>query len=137
MRARQVDGVITATARVDHDVLDEMDAGGLPIVLVLRRLDAPMPSATANDELGRAARGRAHGQLGHTRIAYLGGPPEVYTAQARWDGFQTGMAEAGLEIDESLVRFGTAFTVPEGQRLCHELLAAPARRPPRSWPATT
>ena len=39
MRARQVDGVITATARLDHGVLDEMAFGGFPIVLVNRRLE--------------------------------------------------------------------------------------------------
>lgn len=127
MRARQVDGVITATARVDHDVLDEMNASGLPIVLVLRRLDSPMPSATADDEKGARLAVTHLAGLGHTRIAYLGGPPEVYTAKARWAGFQGGMAEAGLAIDDSLVRFGTAFTEPEGERLCRELLAGSER----------
>jgi LacI family transcriptional regulator len=127
MRARQVDGVITATARVDHDVLDEMSAAGLPIVLVLRRLDAPMPSATANDEQGSRIAVAHLAELGHTRIAYLGGPPEVYTAQSRWAGFQAGMAAAGLTIDDTLMRFGAAFTEPEGERLCRELLAGSER----------
>ena len=53
MRARQVDGVITATARLDHSLLDEMAADGLPIVLVNRRLDdGPLPSATVDDHAG-------------------------------------------------------------------------------------
>ena len=53
MRARQVDGVITATARLDHGVLDEMAADGLPIVLVNRRLDdGPLSSSTADDHEG-------------------------------------------------------------------------------------
>jgi LacI family transcriptional regulator len=127
MRARQVDGVITATARVDHEVLDEVSDGGLPIVLVLRRLDAEMPSATADDELGARLAVEHMASLGHTRIAYLGGPPDVYTAQARWAGFQAGMKHAALPIDDALVRFGTAFTEPEGARLCRELLAGSAR----------
>ena len=67
MRARQVDGVITATARLDHGVLDEMAADGLPIVLVNRRLDdGPLSSSTADDHEGarlaveHLARARPH-----------------------------------------------------------------------------
>ena len=32
------------------------------------------------------------------------------------------MAAAGLAIDPELVRFGAAFTEPEGARLCRELM---------------
>jgi LacI family transcriptional regulator len=34
------------------------------------------------------------------------------------------MANAGLTIDETLMRYGAAFTEPEGERLCRELLAS-------------
>jgi LacI family transcriptional regulator len=127
MRARQVDGVITATARLDHGVLDEMVAEGLPIVLVNRRLlDGPLSSATADDHGGARLAVEHLVALGHTRIAHLGGPQEVSTGQARYEGFLEGMAHAGLEVDPGLVRFGTAFTEPEGERLCLELVSGGA-----------
>jgi LacI family transcriptional regulator len=124
MRARQVDGVITATARLDHGVLDEMAAAGLPIVLVNRRVeDGPLPSATVDDNEGaRLAVAHLVG-LGHTRIAHLGGPQEVSTGYARYIGFTNGMAAAGLEVEPDLVRFGDAFTEREGARLCGDLVA--------------
>jgi LacI family transcriptional regulator, galactose operon repressor len=125
MRARQVDGVITATARLDHGILDEMSAAGLPIVLVNRRLeDGDLPSATADDREG-VRLGVAHlVELGHTRIAYAGGPQEVSTGHSRYEGFVAAMQDAGLE--PTLVRFAAAFTEPEGRRLCQELVGSGA-----------
>jgi LacI family transcriptional regulator len=124
MRARQVDGVITATARLDHGVLDEMAAAGMPIVLVNRRLeDGALPSATADDHEGARLAVAHLAALGHTRIAHLGGPQEVSTGHSRYEGFVAGMATAGLEVDPRLVRFGAAFTEPEGERLCGQLVA--------------
>ncbi len=127
MRARQVDGVITATARLDHGVLDEMAAAGLPIVLVNRRFeDGELPSATVDDHEGARLAVEHLAAFGHTRIAHVGGPQEVSTGHGRYEGFVEGMASTGLEIDPELVRFGNAFTEPEGERLCADLMAAGA-----------
>ena len=123
MRARQVDGFVAATARVDHDLLDEIAAGGTPLVLVNRRVeDGSLPSATADDHAGARMAVEHLVSLGHRRIAYLAGPQDVSTGRARFDGFAEGMRQAGLE--PSLVRTGRAFTEPEGTRLCEELLDA-------------
>src|SRR5262245_38773592 len=122
MRARQVDGVITATARLDHGMLDEMAAAGLPIVLVNRRLeDGALLSATVDDREGACLVVAHLASLGHTAIAHLGGPQEVSTGHARYEGYAEAMAQAGLEVDGALVRFGRAFTESEGERLCREL----------------
>jgi LacI family transcriptional regulator len=123
MRARQVDGVITATARLDHGVLDEMAAGGLPIVLVNRGLeDGPLSSATADDHHGAKLAVQHLLELGHKDIAHLGGPQEVSTGRARYEGFLAGLHEAELSPDPLLLRFGRSFTEPEGARVCAELL---------------
>jgi LacI family transcriptional regulator, galactose operon repressor len=125
MRARQVDGVITATARLDHGILDEMSAAGLPIVLVNRRLEnGDLPSATADDREGVRLAVAHLVELGHTRIAYAGGPQAVSTGHLRYQGFAAAMKHARLE--PTLVRFGDAFTEPEGRRLCEELVGSGA-----------
>jgi LacI family transcriptional regulator len=123
MRTRAVDGFITATARLDHELLDEIATVGVPLVLVNRRVeDGSLPSATADDRAGvRLAVEHLIG-LGHTRIAHLGGPQDVSTGHQRSEGFRAAMEAAGL--DASLVLAGRAFTEPEGARLCEELLAA-------------
>jgi LacI family transcriptional regulator len=126
VRTRAVDGFVTATARLDHELLDEIAAVGVPLVLVNRRVeDGSLPSASADDRAGvRAAVEHLVG-LGHTRIAHLAGPQDVSTGHQRFEGFRAAMTAAGL--DASLVRVGRAFTEPEGARLCEELLAAGER----------
>jgi LacI family transcriptional regulator len=125
MRARRVDGVITATARLDHGVLDEMAAAGLPLVLVNRRLeDGALPSATADDREGVRLAVRHLAALAHRRIAHLGGPQELSTGHLRYEGFLAAMEEAGLDADPALVRFGRTFTEPEGERLCDDLVTS-------------
>jgi LacI family transcriptional regulator len=123
MRTRAVDGFITATARLDHELLDEIAAVGVPLVLVNRRVeDGSLPSATADDRAGVRLAVEHLVELGHTRIAHLGGPQNVSTGHQRSEGFREAMEAAGL--DASLVRAGRAFTEPEGARLCEDLLAA-------------
>jgi LacI family transcriptional regulator len=127
LRARQVDGFITATARLDHELLDAVAASGTPLVLVNRRVeDGGLPSAVADDREG-ARQAVAHlVELGHRRIAHLAGPQEISTGRGRLEGFETAMAQAGLEVDPALVRFARAFTEPEGARVCDELLGGAA-----------
>ena len=123
MRARQVDGIVTATARVDHELLDEIAASGTPLVLVNRRVaDGSLPSATADDHAGARLAVEHLVELGHTRIAHLAGPQDLSTGRQRFEGFAEGMRNAGL--DATLVRVGRAFTEPEGARTCAELLDA-------------
>jgi LacI family transcriptional regulator len=122
MRARAVDGFVTATARLDHELLDELADLGLPLVLVNRRVeDGSLPSATADDRAGVRLAVEHLVALGHTHIAHLGGPQDVSTGRQRREGFEEAMEAANL--DPGLIRSGRAFTEPEGARLCAELLA--------------
>jgi LacI family transcriptional regulator len=124
MRARQVDGFITATARLDHELLDEVAGYDLPLVLVNRRIeDGALPSATADDRHGVMLAVAHLVSLGHRRIAHLAGPQELSTGRNRREGFVAAVRDAGLEPDGALIRFTRAFTEPEGERLCEELLA--------------
>jgi LacI family transcriptional regulator len=123
MRARQVDGFITATARRDHGLLDEFTQAGLPVVLVNRRLeDGAMSSVAGDDRAGvRLAVEHLVG-LGHRRIAHLAGPQELSTGHLRHEGFVEAMRSAGIHPDPSLMLVARAFIESEGERLCNELL---------------
>src|SRR3954451_587339 len=53
LRARQVDGYITASARRQHPMLQELAANGRPLVLVNRATDDPsLPSVVPDDRDG-------------------------------------------------------------------------------------
>jgi LacI family transcriptional regulator len=123
MRARQVDGFITATARRDHDLLTRPSELGLPVVLVNRRLeDAALPSAVGDDKAGILLAVRHLVELGHRRIAHLAGPQDISTGYLRYEGFLEATEAAGVEADPELILIGDAVIESEGSRLCAALL---------------
>jgi len=123
MRARQVDGFISATARLDRELLDEIGAGTVPLVLVNRSLeDRSVSSVTVNDRQGIGLAVDHVVGLGHTRIAHVAGPQNLSTGHRRYLGFVAAMQAAGLEVIEGLVRYCRYFTEEEGARACAELL---------------
>jgi LacI family transcriptional regulator, galactose operon repressor len=123
MRARQVDGLITATARRDHDLPLGLENVSLPLVLVNRRLeDGARPSVVGDDRRGVGLAVEHLLSLGHRRIAHLAGPQELSTGHLRHAGFVEAMRAAGIDPDPQLVIVGSAFVESEGERLCNELL---------------
>jgi LacI family transcriptional regulator len=128
LRARQVDGYITASARREHPLLQELAANGRPLVLVNRRTDDDaLPSVVPDDRDGMRQAVAHLAALGHTRLVHLAGPSDLSTGAHRHEGFVHGMRAAGLPVDPGLVVTGAGFTEAEGARLCRELLARGAR----------
>jgi LacI family transcriptional regulator len=123
MRARQVDGIIAATARRDHRLHDALLEAGIELVLVNRRQDElPVSSATADDRMGMRLAVEHLLSRGHTRIAHLAGPLDYSTGLDRHDSFRETMRAAGLDPDPELVLAAEAFTESEGARLCRQLM---------------
>jgi LacI family transcriptional regulator len=124
MRARQVDGIIAATARRDHHLHDALLEAGIELVLVNRRQEQlPVSSATADDRMGMRLAVEHLLSLGHTRIAHLAGPLDYSTGLDRHDSFLETMRAAGIEPEPELILVAEAFTESEGARLCGQLLA--------------
>ena len=123
MRARQVDGLISATARLDRELVAEIAAAGTPLVLVNRSLeDGSVPSVTVNDRQGVRLAVEHVAELGHRRIGHVGGPQNISTGHRRHLGFLEAMAAAGLDAPDENLRFGRWFIEEEGARVCAELL---------------
>jgi len=122
MRARHVDGLVLATARLHHPLLAEASRADLPVVLINRLAqDYSFPSVSVDNERGvRMAVGHL-AALGHRRIAHIAGPQETSTGLSRYRGFVTAMESGGLPVDGDLVVFAKSFTVEEGER-CSRLL---------------
>lgn len=60
--------------------------------------------------------------LGHTRIGHISGRADLMSAQLREAGFRSAMAEAGVPVDERLVRVG-GFRIESAAGTAAELLA--------------
>jgi LacI family transcriptional regulator len=125
MRARQVDGFISATARLDRELLSDVAAGGTPLVLVNRSLeDGSVPAVTVNDRQGIRLAVEHVAGLGHKRIGHVAGPQNISTGHRRHLGFLEAMQAMGLAAPAECVRFSASFIESEGARVYAELLDA-------------
>jgi LacI family transcriptional regulator len=122
MRARHVDGLVLATARLRHPLLAEAARSEMPVVLINRLAqDYSFPSVTVDNERGVRMAVAHLSALGHRRIAHIAGPQEMSTGLSRYRGFVSAMESGGLQVDSDLIVFAKAFTVEEGAR-CSRLL---------------
>jgi LacI family transcriptional regulator len=62
--------------------------------------------------------------LGHRRIGFISGRPEIASAQRRLSGYKDALTNAGIEIDEDLIVPGD-FIQPTAYRSTLQLLALP------------
>jgi LacI family transcriptional regulator len=125
MRARHVDGFVLASATLHDRLLAEAAAADLPVVLMNRlSQDYSFPSVSVDNEQGARMAVSHLARLGHTRIAHIAGPQEASTGVSRLRGFREGMAAHGLDVMEDLIAYADRYTVEEGTRCAHELLAA-------------
>lgn len=128
LRARQIDGLILATARRDDPIVAECIADGLPLVLVNRTADADGVSSIVNDDaLGIALAVRHLKERGHTRIAHIAGPRSLSTGEARRQSFIAAMKAEGLEAEPALIAETTAFSEDEGLRAAAQLISGEAK----------
>ena len=98
MHARNVEGFVFATARLEHPLIEQLAAADFPLVLVNRRLArTDIPSVTSDDVSGVAMAMRHLVELGHRRIAHLAGPQDLSTGVARLRAFRQALEDHGLE----------------------------------------
>ncbi len=96
-----IDGAILVTPTV-------VDSGSAVPVVAIDPHTGPagMPTIDSDNLAGaRAATEHLLG-LGHRRIGFLGGRPDLESARLREEGFRQAMAAAGIAVDDELVRVG-------------------------------
>jgi LacI family transcriptional regulator len=94
--------VITVTSELPASDLTALARARIPIV-VIDPFDLPQAQVTSvgsTNFLGGLA------ELGHRRIAYLGGPAAAVCNQARMQGYRAAMEAAALPIPDGYVRYG-------------------------------
>jgi DNA-binding LacI/PurR family transcriptional regulator len=102
---------------------------GVPVVLVDAAVDG-IPCVVTDDVEGGCLATRHLIALGHERIAFVGDDPDnpfgFSSSSSREAGYRRTMAEAGLTVDERLVRHGP-HDRNVGRRLAEQLLALRSR----------
>lgn len=122
LRSRHVDGLIVATARLDHPLLRET-AAELPVVLVNRGTAEPgISQVTPDDALGIGQAVRHLAELGHRHVAHLAGPQGLSTGADRLGAYRRAVAEHGLDDSPGLVEMCRTWTEDEGAAATRRLL---------------
>ena len=104
LRSRQVEGLIVATAMLDHPLLADLHREGVLMVMVNRRPEGiDIPSITPDDATGVELAVRHLAALGHRRIAHLAGPVSTSTGLMRARAFRSAVRDLGLDEDADLV----------------------------------
>lgn len=126
----QVDGIIFAGGS-RHDcnglstVLDELRAASVALVALnphtLVAAEVRVDNVAASREMTEQLL-----ELGHQRIALIGGPEDITTSAERLRGYRQALEAAGLPFDPDLVWPG-AFTFESGVAAAHRYLALTER----------
>jgi LacI family transcriptional regulator, xylobiose transport system transcriptional regulator len=124
--ARRPTGVIAVFSDLTTAQQSQLAARSIPLV-VLDPTGEPLhhtPSVGATNWNGGLAATRHLLELGHRRIAMIGGPIEWPCCRARLDGYRAAMDGAGVPVDPDLVRISTLY-VEGGRADGAELLRLP------------
>jgi LacI family transcriptional regulator len=126
---RRVDALLIVPAGREHRWLQEL-AAGTPIVFLDRPPGDIETDAVLLDNVGGARQAVQHLLAhGHERIAYVSDAGALWTASERLAGYRAAHEEAGLDVDDALVRLGT-HRADEAEAAVADLLALPAKERP-------
>lgn len=125
LRARQVEGLIVATARREHPLLLRLHGLGMRMVLVNRKVDdLEVPSATADDATGVQLAVAHLAALGHRHVAHLAGPADTSTGRTRAQAFRHAVRDHGLDDDPRLLAECSYWSETDGAQALRGLLDA-------------
>jgi LacI family transcriptional regulator len=103
--SRRVDGIILMATSGGHEWLEPELRRGTAIVCVDRPAEGLDVDAVVSDNRAGAVRAVNHLiRRGHRRIAFLGDLGRIHTAAERRRGYEEALAQAGLPVDDSLIR---------------------------------
>jgi DNA-binding LacI/PurR family transcriptional regulator len=93
----RVDGLLIASARPNHPLLNYLSGTDIPYVFVNRSVKGSGRNVVMDDEAASACAVEHLRSLGHQRIGHVAGPEELSTARTRRLGFLEATRGAGLQ----------------------------------------
>ena len=121
-----IDGAVLTTATSGSALPDALRRKQVPFVF-LNRVDGRdgADSAVVDNERGGRMAAAELVELGHRKIALLGGSPDTSSGRDREQGFVAGLADAGIALPASRIRRGP-YDFDTGYQGLAELLDADA-----------
>ena len=116
-----IDGAIIVTPTVVRASAD------IPIVAIDPHTGrADLPTVESDSFTGAREATQYLIDLGHTRIGFIAGRPDLRSAALRDAGYRRALSDAGIPYDESLVRVGH-YVRQVSREQAHSLLSSPNR----------
>jgi LacI family transcriptional regulator/LacI family repressor for deo operon, udp, cdd, tsx, nupC, and nupG len=122
LKTEDVDGVIVPpVSATDPEVRRLLDSG-IAVVCVDRRIESERVDVIVSDNRQGAYEAVSHLiDLGHERIAFIGGIPRISTSTERREGYERALREHGLRVDPDLIKEGDSRR-ERGTYLTNDLL---------------
>lgn len=123
--ARRPDCLVMV-AQLDTEQRQQLRARGIPVVVFDPTVELPedVPFVGATNWAGGRSATRHLIELGHRRIAMIGGPEHVLCCRARLDGHRSALDAAGLPVESELV-VHAGLTHEDGRAAALGLLRRP------------
>lgn len=114
---------VVTVAQLSEQQRNQLHARGIPFVVFDPAAELPddVPFVGATNWAGGRAATRHLVELGHRRIAMIGGADELLYCRARLDGYRSALEAAGLPLAPELV-VRTGLTTGDGRAAALELL---------------
>jgi LacI family transcriptional regulator len=121
---RRVDGLVFARyTRRERDLLSSARQAQIPMTFICpdETEDLGFVARCRNFEAGRAV-GQHLAELGHRRVAFVGGPEASIDAQDRLRGLKSALDEVGVSMRPDDVSFGPSYESEAGSQAAREYL---------------
>ncbi len=131
LEQQRVQGVLITPSDLQSPLLTELPERGTPVVIVDRTL-VPRThcSVAVDDDLGGRLAVDHLLDLGHERVAFVGGPVQLGQVRDRLQGAGAAWAEAGRQPDRLTVLDTDGLTVAEGSRAAQRIAGTSRRNRP-------
>ncbi|OLF16349.1 LacI family DNA-binding transcriptional regulator [Actinophytocola xanthii] len=131
LEQQRVQGILITPSDANAPILDELPRRGTPLVIVDRTREADTHCSVAVDDVLGGELAVDHlVELGHERIAFVGGPTSIGQVRERREGAFKALAKAGLDPDRLVEVETNGLTVAEGRGAGERLAGLPVRGRP-------
>lgn len=118
----RVQGLMVMPTGAATPVLQDLRSRGTAVVTMIRTVPDKALSSVVNDDRAGAFIATRHLlELGHRRIAFIGGPEAVHSGRERLKGYRQALDHAGIAMAGDLVQRGP-FAPEWGSHATRELL---------------
>lgn len=123
----RVDGIIIMHEKANDDIRHFLHQTKIPVIFSASPVDPAFPGVTVDDFSAVYDAIRFLGDLGHQKIAFIGGDlADVSSGQKRYEGYLKAMEDIGLPIEQRWIRFGD-YQVKSGYEQMKSILQEGSR----------